>query len=107
MRETFSQRLTRICKERELNQIKLAALVHASQPAIRRWLRGDFHPQYWELTELAVKLDLSLDYLCCLTDEPRTLGYKNEVTEPLPNLQKRADIPVGDAWRADLYRSED
>jgi transcriptional regulator with XRE-family HTH domain len=70
--ENFGERLTRICREREISQVKLGKLVKVTNRAVSGWMRSEYYPKYWELFELSVKLNLSLDYLCCITDEPRT-----------------------------------
>jgi transcriptional regulator with XRE-family HTH domain len=104
--ETFGERLDRICTERKLSQKDLADMVGAPRASICRWLQNQRSPNYRLLIETAIGLNLSLDYLCGLTDEPRELNYVRPVSPAIP-LQVQAALPMSDSWRTQLYSQED
>lgn len=68
---SFSQRITAIRKKLKLSQEKLGELAGVSQRTVAFWESGDRMPSNAVLTDLAKKLDVSVDYLLGLSDEPK------------------------------------
>lgn len=68
---SFSQRIAAIRKKLKLSQEKLGELANVSQRTVAFWESGDRMPSNAVLTDLAKKLDVSVDYLLGLSDEPK------------------------------------
>lgn len=68
---TFAQRIAAIRKKLKLSQEKMGELANVSQRTVAFWEGGDRMPSYSVLTDLAIKLDVSVDYLLGLSDEPK------------------------------------
>lgn len=68
---TFAQRIAAIRKKLKLSQEKLGELTNVSQRTVAFWESGDRMPSNAVLTDLAKKLDVSVDYLLGLSDEPK------------------------------------
>lgn len=67
--ETFGQRLRRVRLERGWTIKDLAVKVRLDPSMISNYELGKKFPNYWNLIELAVKLDVSLDYLTGIDHE--------------------------------------
>jgi transcriptional regulator with XRE-family HTH domain len=71
--ETFGDRLKRLRLERGRMIKELAQKARMDPSMVSAYELGKKFPNYWNLIELAVKLDVSLDYLTGIYDEsPRT-----------------------------------
>lgn len=70
--ETFAVRLRRTRKELGLTQKEVAARIKKCKSEISQYETGTL-PSFWNLCELARALNVSLDWLCGLTDERRPL----------------------------------
>ena len=68
----FSQRITAIRKHLKYSQEKFGELVGMSQRSVAAWESGDRFPSYAVLSDLADRLDVSVDYLLGRTDDPKT-----------------------------------
>lgn len=68
---TFAQRIAAIRKKRKLSQEKLGELAGVSQRSVAFWESGARMPSNAVLTDLAQRLDVSVDYLLGLSDEPK------------------------------------
>ena len=67
--ETFGERLRRVRQERGWLQRELAEKTRMCQALISEYERNTKFPNYWHFVELAVRLDVSLDYLAGLDYE--------------------------------------
>lgn len=74
--EGFAHRLRRVRTERGLTQRDLAKRIKKHYSEVSSYETGT-HPGFWNLCELARALDVSLDWLCCLTDVYRPLNHRN------------------------------
>ena len=68
---TFAQRIAAIRKEKRLSQEKFGEFAGVSQRTVAYWESGGRTPSYDVLTDLANKLDVSVDYLLGRTDESK------------------------------------
>ena len=67
----FSQRITAIRKEMKYSQEKFGELVGMSQRSVAAWESGDRFPSYAVLSDLADRLDVSVDYLLGRTEDKK------------------------------------
>lgn len=67
----FSQRITAIRKEMKYSQEKFGELVGMSQRTVAAWESGDRFPSYTVLSDLADRLDVSVDYLLGRTEDKK------------------------------------
>lgn len=67
--ETFGQRLRRVRQERGLLLRELGEKTRMSPSLISEYERNEKFPNYWHFVELAVRLDVSLDYLAGIDRE--------------------------------------
>ena len=65
----FNERLTNIRKMKGLSQESLADKMGVSRQAVSKWETGDTQPDYQKFVALADELGVSMDYLCCRTDD--------------------------------------
>lgn len=65
----FSKRIRQIRKQMGLSQFEFGELVNLSQRTVAAWELGDRTPSFATLTDIAAKLNVSLDYLLGRTDE--------------------------------------
>ncbi len=65
----FNERLANTRKMKGLSQEGLADKMGVSRQAVSKWETGDAQPDYQKLVALADALDISMDYLCCRTDD--------------------------------------
>jgi transcriptional regulator with XRE-family HTH domain len=80
--ESFALRLRKIREERGLSQRELAKRIKKHNSEISDYENGTM-PSFWNLCELARALNVSLDWLCGLTDERRPLK-----SAAAPNLDR-------------------
>ena len=66
----FSQRIVSLRKQRKLTQEKLGELVNMSQRSVANWESGERLPSISTLIDLSEKLNVSVDYLLGVTDDP-------------------------------------
>lgn len=66
----FSQRIVSLRKQRKLTQEKLGELVNMSQRSVANWESGERFPSISTLVDLSEKLNVSIDYLLGVTDDP-------------------------------------
>ena len=64
-------RLKEIRKERGISQLRLAMDLHMNQNSISRYENGEREADYATLIKCACDVDVSVDYLLELTDDPR------------------------------------
>ena len=74
--ETFGNRLTRLREGKGWTVKEMADKTRASEWSIRLYENGKQAPGFWILLEIAKQLDVSLDYLCGLS----------EVRKPVVNM---------------------
>ena len=67
---TFPTRLQEVRKERGLSQKELASSLQITPRAYQYYEEGKREPPYDRLVALARELDISIDYLLGLKDEP-------------------------------------
>lgn len=63
MEKNFSQILSKIMMERNLNQLELAKMLGIRQSQISNWLNEKSHPGYYSIKILCEKLKVSADFL--------------------------------------------
>lgn len=73
MTETFAVRLLRAQSAAGLRSFQLADKAGIRRGVLCQLEQGRFNPSFKTLVSLARALDVSLDWLCCLTDERRPL----------------------------------
>lgn len=66
---TFAQRIITIRKNMKLSQDKFGDIVNVSQRTVAFWESGQRMPSHSTISELADKLDVSVDYLLGRSDE--------------------------------------
>ena len=66
----FSDRITRLRKEKGLNQKELAERLSVSVDSVRRWEQGKRSPDVEILCKLARTLDTTVSYITGETDDP-------------------------------------
>ena len=71
--ETFAVRLLRLEAEAKMRSFELAKKANISTAVISQLENGRFNPSFQTLVKLAHTFNVSLDWLCCLTDERRPL----------------------------------
>ncbi len=74
----FNERLTSTRKMKGLSQESLADKMGVSRQAVSKWETGDAQPDYQKLVALADTLDVSMDYLCCRTDDAEKVVKKRK-----------------------------
>ncbi len=74
----FKERLANTRKIRGLSQESLADKLGVSRQAVSKWETGDAQPDYQKLVALADVLDVSMDYLCCRTDDVEKAEKNNK-----------------------------
>lgn len=101
---SFAQRITAIRKGLKLSQEKFGELAGVSQRTVAFWESGERTPSNSVLTDLANKLNLSVDYLLGRSDAPkikepavsddelRAQTFNRIKALPLPVLEKILDL---------------
>lgn len=67
----LSTRIVQIRKQMGLSQEKFGELVNMSQRSVAAWESGDRTPSFATLSDLADKLDVTVDYLLGRTDDKK------------------------------------
>ena len=95
-KEEFSTRLRAALTQKNMKQTDLASAVGVSTANISNYMRGKAFPPVDTLTEIAKKLDVSLDWLCGMdwiegeTKEPKTYG---DLAKVILSIIRNKDIP--------------
>ena len=76
------ERLEEIRKDKRMKQEDLAQLLGVSTTTISAYERGEMLPKVANLIKLAELLDISIDYLCGVTDEEISYSRDNFVILP-------------------------
>jgi len=63
MKTEFSEKLRKIMKEKDINQLILANMLDIRQSQISNWINGKSLPGYYSLKLLCEKLKINADYL--------------------------------------------
>ena len=61
--------LKEIINENQLTQTEFAKLIEVKPPLVTEWLKGKAKPEYDNLRKIAIKLNVSGDYLLGLEDD--------------------------------------
>lgn len=85
----IGERLRDIRKKRKISQTELAELLGTQKPAISRYENDKAEPNDRYKVLLAQKLDISLDYLLGLTDEPMPYYRTNEMIMLMPAVNEK------------------
>ena len=85
--QTVGARLKDLRESAKLSQVEMAEIFHVSQTAITQFERGKALPRLPFLIAIADYFDISLDYLCCRTDQPQ--GKQYECKAKGENLEMR------------------
>lgn len=67
----FRQRLKKRLRDR--NRVAVSELCQLHKDAMRRYEKGEAEPRLSSLIEIARELDVSLDYLAGLSDNPKRM----------------------------------
>jgi len=70
MQDTFAVRLLRLQSQRGIDKRQLMEMTGLSEYAIRKFQTCESNPNMRSLVALAKALNVSLDYLCGLKDQP-------------------------------------
>lgn len=70
MNRKFSDRLILLRQEKDLTQVQVANGTGLTENSIQNYERGRRKPTYDALIAIAKYFNVSLDYLCGLSDEP-------------------------------------
>lgn len=76
------ERLQELRKDKKLTQKQLGKLIGASERTISSYERGEISPQVEKLIMIARILDISIDYICGITDDEIPATRKHHI--PLP-----------------------
>jgi ribosome-binding protein aMBF1 (putative translation factor) len=77
MNDTFAVRLMRAQAAAGLCTYALAKKAGINKAVLYQLEHGNFNPSFKTLVSLARALNVSLDWLCCLTDERRPLKVES------------------------------
>lgn len=69
-RNIFSERLKILKNKQNLNMVEVAKNINISKQSVFQWEKGLTIPTSDKLLELAILLDVSIDYLVGRTDKP-------------------------------------
>ena len=118
---TFPERITAIRKEMKLSQEKFGELAGVSQRTVAFWESGDRMPSFSVLSDLATKLNVTIDYLLCRTDiktkpkEKQPADFNDRLradiisqvqTLPDPALQRVSDFLAGIKARQEVASAQ-
>jgi transcriptional regulator with XRE-family HTH domain len=76
-----AQRLRLLREKHGLSYRELAILCGLGETQVYKYERGDNEPSALSLKLIAKKLDVSVDYLLGLTDDPKSHYSSNEITD--------------------------
>lgn len=68
MEMKFAERIKELRTENGLSQSKFAEKININQSAVAKWELGELEPNLTMLMKIAVKFDVSADYLLGLKD---------------------------------------
>lgn len=71
---TLAKRMRDLREDHDLSQKEIARLLNVDQARVSEWERGQYEPRLEVLFKLADYYEVSLDYLCGLSDDPRRPG---------------------------------
>lgn len=72
----IGQRLKELRESSHLSQAEFAKIGGSSQASVAKTERGQIAPSLKLLMNLAEHFDISMDYLCCRTDQPQGKLYE-------------------------------
>ena len=96
----FAERLKEERRKRKLTQQALADLCGFTVAQITRYEVGDREPSLKGLFKIAEVLQVSLDYLIGLTDDP---GEKVTATDLDPHEREIVDVYRREGWRGLIH----
>lgn len=70
LEEIFAERLKLTLKRAGLNALELSEMTGISNSTISTYIRMARTPSIWRVVEIAKVLDVSVDWLCGLTEDP-------------------------------------
>lgn len=73
---SIGQRLRELRESSHLSQAEFAKIVGSSQASVAKTENGKIAPSLKLLMNLAEHFDISMDYLCCRTDQPQGKLYE-------------------------------
>ncbi len=108
----IGQRLKELRQSVKLSQVKVAAVVASSQPAIARYEMGEAHIPAEVLINYTNYFDVSLDYIYGRTDKPQGILYENipRVEKIYPEMDKFIEMcfdpgsPMNERLKESLFR---
>lgn len=72
----IGQRIKDLREANHLSQLEIAKICHSSQATVAKTETGKTPPSVKFLLHLADYFDVSMDYLCCRTDQPQGKLYE-------------------------------
>jgi len=93
--DRFGHRLKERRNYWEITQAELAKCVDVSTQVISNWERGYTQPNKDELYKLACNLNVSVDYLIGLTDDPLDFDYGKPFVDLLDLLNSKTPVSCG------------
>ena len=88
--EKIGQRMKELREASHLSQAEIAKICDSSQASVAKAENGKIAPSLKLLLKMADYFDVSMDYLCCRTDQPRGKLYecKPKMNVSRENMQK-------------------
>ncbi len=110
--QIIGQRLKELRQSVKLSQVKMAAVVESSQPAIARYEMGEAHIPAEVIVNYANYFDVSLDYIYGRTEKPQGILYENKpkVEKLYPEMDKFIEMcfdpgsPMNERLKESLLR---
>ena len=85
----FSVRIAQIRKQMGLSQFQFGELFNMAQRTVAAWEAGDRTPSFSVMSEIADRLDVSVDYLLGRTEEKQKKQPAADNSELLDDIIKR------------------
>lgn len=104
----FGKRLSSLIEEKRLNNLALSKEIgnNTSDRLIGSWRKGEKHPSFEKLILLADFFDVSLDYLCCRSDE-RAGARESSPGHEIPDIEKAPAPEISENGRKMLSYFEE
>jgi len=98
---SFSEKITKLKKQKKMSQIELAKITGISRDAISKYERGDVTPSVDYAKKIADALGVTIDYLVNDNDDEEILDNETvkriKEIQQLPEIEKNKILSVVDA----------
>jgi transcriptional regulator with XRE-family HTH domain len=88
---SFGERLKLLRKKHGLTQVAIAKIANISDRAVRQFESGKNNPNFTVLVALSMHFGVSLDWLCCISEDP-TIHNPIAPTDEEAAVSEPADI---------------